>query len=62
MEKDHPVPPPTVITSKASSPSSFGDDHLGPDLVELHPQVLVLEPDLDVLVVSRSGVLASVET
>ena len=45
-----------------SLPSSFGDDHLGADLVELHPQILVLEPDLDVLVESGSRVLASVET
>ena len=45
-----------------SLPSSFGDDHLGPDFVELHPEVLVLKPDLDVLVEASSRVWASIET
>ena len=45
-----------------SLPSSFGDDHLGPDFVELHPEVLVLKTDLDVLVEASSRVWASIET
>ena len=57
--KDHPVPPPHSHHFK-SLPSSFGDDHLGANLVKLHPQVFILKPNLDVLVEAGSRVLGSV--
>ena len=43
--------------SKKILPSSLGDDHLRADLVELDPEVLVLQAHLDVLVEASSRML-----
>ena len=42
---------------KKNLPSSLGDDHLRADLVELDPEVLVLQAHLDVLVEASSRML-----
>ena len=43
--------------SKKILPSSLGDDHLCANLVELDPEVLVLQAHLDVLVEASSRML-----
>ena len=42
------------------SPASLGDDHLRPDFVKLHPEIFVLQPHQNVLVVTGSRPVASV--